>query len=63
MNIPPKFPRGTKVYKPKGHEFIGEYLIEFDTIKGERRCVCECTAPGAGGMLYVLRPDQLERVV
>jgi len=57
-----KFPRGTLVRKIKGHEFEGFYLTEFVTTKGEIKCVVECYAIGARGLLFIFRPEQLEKV-
>lgn len=52
--------KGKNVRKIKGHEFTGVCVSEFITTKGEAKAVVECTVPGALGLLFIFRPDQLE---
>jgi hypothetical protein len=53
----------TKLRKTKGHEFIGTLRTIFTTGDGNTRIVVESTVPGALGLLFIFRPDQMEEVL
>lgn len=53
----------TKLRKTKGHEFIGVLRTVFTVGSGETRIVVESTVPGALGLLFIFRPDQMEEVL
>ena len=52
----------TRLRKTKGHEFIGVLRSKFYVTGGAERIVVESTVPGALGLLFIFRPDQMEEV-
>ena len=52
----------TMLRKVKGHEFIGVLRAKFFVTGGAERIVVESTVPGALGLLFIFRPDQMEEV-
>jgi hypothetical protein len=50
---------GDRVEKVRGYRFPGVVVSTFDTLRGERRVVVECTAQGAEGCLHIYNEGQL----
>ncbi|WP_316200865.1 MULTISPECIES: hypothetical protein [unclassified Bradyrhizobium] len=53
---------GDKVEKVKGYKWPGVIVADFETSKGERRLVVECTVPEVAGALHIYNPEQLQQV-
>jgi len=54
------FKVGDKVIKVSGYAWPGIVVSVFDTLKGERRVVVECTVPEVAGALHIYNESQLK---
>jgi hypothetical protein len=57
------FSIGDKVEKVSGYKWPGIVVAVFDTLKGERRVVVECTVPEVAGALHIYNENQLTKVI
>jgi len=53
------FKVGDKVIKVSGYAWPGIVVSVFDTLKGERRVVVECTVTEVAGALHIYNESQL----
>lgn len=54
------FKVGDRVIKVSGYAWPGVVVSVFDTLKGERRVVVECTVAEVAGALHIYNENQLK---
>jgi len=57
MRIP--IPNKTRVYKKEGHEFEGYFLCEYTDMRGRVWWMVELDTPGASGLMFHFRKEQM----
>lgn len=50
----------SRVRKKEGHEFEGYFLKEYEDMKGRVWWMVELDTPGASGLMFHFRKDQME---